>query len=177
MKLLIVVMLTLVLAPAAALAETEELPLFSPSTLAEYDGFDGRPAYVAVDGWVYHFEQAFADGEHAGLAAGRDWSEALAESPHGFGVLEGYEPIGRFVALELTLEELSKYTGQNDYPAYVAVSGLIYDVTDSPRWRNGVHNGFQAGQDLTGQIENISPHGTRVLAGMPLIGVVVAAEE
>jgi len=72
--------------------------------------------------------------------------------------------------IELTLEELSAFDGSNGNRAYIAVDGIIYDVTDSSRWRNGRHNGFQAGQDLTKQILEDSPHGVRTLNNVPAIG-------
>ena len=75
--------------------------------------------------------------------------------------------------LELTLEELAEFDGQDGRPAYVAVDGVIYDVSDSRRWRGGSHNGFEAGQDLTEEIANVSPHGVRVLERMPEVGRIV----
>jgi predicted heme/steroid binding protein len=75
--------------------------------------------------------------------------------------------------IELTLAELSEFDGREGRKAYIAVAGYIYDVTNSPRWPNGNHNGYQAGQDLTYEILNISPHGTSVLNNIPLIGILV----
>lgn len=69
-----------------------------------------------------------------------------------------------------TLEELSDYDGQDDRPAYVAVDGLVYDFTELGRWTGGIHNGYQAGQDLTEELHNISPHGERVLSRAPVVG-------
>lgn len=46
-----------------------------------------------------------------------------------------------------TLAELAKYNGQNGMPAYVAVSGKVYDL--SSVFRNGYHQGHYAGADLT----------------------------
>lgn len=69
-----------------------------------------------------------------------------------------------------TLEELSKYNGRDGNPAYVAVDGIVYDLTDSGAWRNGKHNGFTAGKDLTEEIKNISPHGVKNLEGIPIVG-------
>jgi predicted heme/steroid binding protein len=69
-----------------------------------------------------------------------------------------------------TLTELSKYNGQNGTPAYVAVNGIVYDVTNARNWYNGVHvNGVVAGTDLTNVIGN-SPHGTSVLSNLPIVG-------
>ena len=76
--------------------------------------------------------------------------------------------------LELTLEELAKFNGKDGARAYVAVDGIIYDMTDSAAWKNGVHNGFEAGKDLTDAIKNQSPHGTGKLSGVPEVGKLVS---
>lgn len=78
--------------------------------------------------------------------------------------------------LELTLEELAKYNGQDGNPAYVAIDGTIYDVTDSPKWSNGKHRsvkGVEAGNDLTEKIKSLSPHGTKILEDYPVVGKLV----
>ena len=72
--------------------------------------------------------------------------------------------------IELTLEELAKYDGTNGEKAYVAVDGIIYDMTDSDYWKNGAHNGFQAGRDLTKEIKEVSPHGIAKLENVKEIG-------
>jgi len=75
--------------------------------------------------------------------------------------------------LELTLEELKQFDGKNGNPAYVAVDGVIYDVTDVAKWKNGDHNGYSAGNDLTDIIKNKSPHGVKNLEGLPVVGKIV----
>jgi predicted heme/steroid binding protein len=75
--------------------------------------------------------------------------------------------------LELTLEQLKAYDGKNGNPAYVAVDGVIYDVTNVPQWKNGEHNGYSAGNDLTDIIKNKSPHGVKNLEGLPVVGKLV----
>lgn len=71
---------------------------------------------------------------------------------------------------DLTLEELKKYNGQNGNPAYVAVDGIIYDVTNAQGWRNGQHkDGVTGGKDLSKEIGS-APHGKDVLVGLPVIG-------
>lgn len=72
--------------------------------------------------------------------------------------------------LVLTLEELAEYDGKDGRRAYVAVDGIIYDMTDSPAWKEGGHNGFQAGLDLTDAIKNDSPHGVGKLDNVPAVG-------
>lgn len=76
--------------------------------------------------------------------------------------------------LELTLEQLAQFDGQNGNKAYIAVNGVIYDVTDSSLWPNGSHNGYQAGQDLTTFIMS-SPHGLSTLSRIPIVGTLVEA--
>ena len=75
--------------------------------------------------------------------------------------------------LELTLGDLEKYNGKDGQPAYIAVDGVIYDVTESKLWKDGEHNGYTAGKDLTEEIKKISPHGTSVLKKMKEVGKIV----
>jgi predicted heme/steroid binding protein len=70
-----------------------------------------------------------------------------------------------------TAQTLAYYDGQEGRPAYVAVDGVVYDVTNSTRWRNGAHNGFQAGRDLTRQFN--SQHGDTRLSRFPIVGTYV----
>lgn len=49
-----------------------------------------------------------------------------------------------------TKSELSKYDGKNGYPAYVAVGGIVYNVTNNAAWAAASHFGLSAGKDLTG---------------------------
>ena len=76
-------------------------------------------------------------------------------------------------ALSLTIEELSTFNGKDGQPAYIAIDGVIYNVTDMAQWSNGEHNGFEAGNDLTEEIKNISPHGVSKLKGLPVVGDLV----
>ena len=69
-----------------------------------------------------------------------------------------------------TLEELAQFDGSNGNPAYIAVDGVVYDVTNVPQWNGGNHNGFTAGQELTEEIKTISPHGIAKLTGVPVVG-------
>ena len=72
--------------------------------------------------------------------------------------------------LVLTTEELSKFNGMDGNPAYIAVDGVIYDVTNVAPWKGATHNGFAAGQDLTKEIKTASPHGVSKLKDVPIVG-------
>ena len=78
--------------------------------------------------------------------------------------------------LLLTLSQLSRFDGREGRRAFIAVAGIVYEVTSSPRWRNGIHNGdpsIAAGNDLTSQIDSTSPHGRRVLDNIPVVGRII----
>lgn len=75
--------------------------------------------------------------------------------------------------LTLTIKELAQYDGKDGRKAYVAVDGIIYDITDSIPWKLGMHNGFQAGNDLTETIKNVSPHGVSKLINVPKVGKII----
>ncbi len=71
---------------------------------------------------------------------------------------------------EMTLEELSKFNGKDGAKAYIAVDGVIYDVTEVPPWKGGTHQGkVQAGTDGSEMI-GLSPHGKKVLEKLPVVG-------
>jgi len=68
---------------------------------------------------------------------------------------------------DYTLTELGMYDGKDGSMAYIAVNGIIYDVTDE--WNNGFHNGVKAGADVTDNIMG-APHGETVLENLEIIG-------
>lgn len=71
-----------------------------------------------------------------------------------------------------TAEELKKYNGKTG-PAYVAVNGIVYDVSSHASWKTGTHMGHQAGQDLTKALEKASKamHGEKAFEKYPRVGV------
>jgi predicted heme/steroid binding protein len=75
--------------------------------------------------------------------------------------------------LELTLEQLKAFNGKNGARAYIAVDGVIYDVTDISFWKNGDHKGYEAGKDLTVEIKTIAPHGIGQLVNAKIVGKLI----
>lgn len=70
----------------------------------------------------------------------------------------------------MTIAELAKFDGRQGRPAYVAVSGVVYDLSSSPRWVEGNHEVLhQAGQDLTEELK-AAPHIRAVVERFPVIG-------
>lgn len=68
-----------------------------------------------------------------------------------------------------TLVELKEYDGKDGRPAYIAVKGVVYDVTNSPHFTNGVHNNCDstvAGADLT----DLFHHFPGVLKKLQVVG-------
>lgn len=69
-----------------------------------------------------------------------------------------------------TLEQLSHYNGKDGNPAYVAVNGVVYDVTNNPLWAGGNHFfGLTAGRNLTSEFQMCHP-GAMVLSVLPVVG-------
>lgn len=71
-----------------------------------------------------------------------------------------------------TLEELKQYDGSNGRPAYVAINGVVYDVSLMRGWGGGTHFGLYAGNDLTDECYQC--HGDQieeVLNKIPKVGL------
>lgn len=70
---------------------------------------------------------------------------------------------GKHQERAFTRQELFRYDGENG-PMYIAYGGIVYDVTDCPRWRTGLHEGFHfPGQDLSNEI-GTAPHREEVFS-------------
>jgi len=75
--------------------------------------------------------------------------------------------------LRLTEMELRQYNGERGRPAYIAYGGVVYDVSDAPNWRGGMHREMHyAGLDLTRSLRK-APHDASVFQRVPRIGVLV----
>ena len=82
--------------------------------------------------------------------------------------------------IPMTLEELAQYDGKNGNPMYVAVDGLIYDLTKCRYWKEGVHTESMeegiAGRDLTELLKK-STHGIKRVKRYPHVGYLVDKKE
>ncbi|MEA3545749.1 MAG: cytochrome b5 domain-containing protein [Thermodesulfobacteriota bacterium] len=70
----------------------------TPEELAEFDGRDGRSAYIAVNGTIYDVShsQHWKNGDHEGAhQAGYDLTEELKTAPHVRTVVESFPVVGK----------------------------------------------------------------------------------
>lgn len=78
-----------------------ELKKFTLEELKQYDGREGRPAYIAFKSKVYDVTDSYlwVDGDHQGQhVAGKDLSEEISLAPHGEETLERVKQIGVLVS-------------------------------------------------------------------------------
>lgn len=72
---------------------------FTLEQVAEFDGKDGRPAYVVYQGRVYDVTESamWAEGDHEGMhSAGGDLTEEHEDAPHDVYVTD-FPEVGRIV--------------------------------------------------------------------------------
>jgi predicted heme/steroid binding protein len=70
---------------------------FTKKELAQYNGKDGAPVFIAYEGKVYDVSRSFLwqDGRHQVLyTAGVDLTASLDQAPHGADLLERFPVIG-----------------------------------------------------------------------------------
>ncbi|MEM3442425.1 MAG: cytochrome b5 domain-containing protein [Candidatus Bathyarchaeia archaeon] len=70
---------------------------FTEKELAEYNGKNGKPAYIAYNGKVFDVSTSFLwkDGKHQVFhEAGTDLTAALRQAPHGEDVLKRFPVVG-----------------------------------------------------------------------------------
>lgn len=58
----------------------------------------------------------------------------------------------------ISIAELRRNNGERGTRKYIAYRGLVYDVTDCPKWKPEMHEQLHfAGQDLTSELPD-APH-------------------
>lgn len=73
-------------------------------------------------------------------------------------------------------QELRLYTGERGQRAFIACQGFVYDVTDAPNWRGGMHREMHyPGLDLTRSLRK-APHDEGVFARVPRVGILVVED-
>lgn len=80
---------------------------------------------------------------------------------------------------EFTEQQLRNYIGERGKPMYIAYEGVVYDVTDCPKWRRGIHENMHwPGQDLTAEMVD-APHDGAVFNHpcAKRVGILAAAKQ
>ena len=70
---------------------------FTLEELKQYDGREGRPAYIAFKGKVYDVTEDYlwVNGDHQGMhTAGKDLTEEISSAPHGEENLDRVKLVG-----------------------------------------------------------------------------------
>lgn len=164
--------------------------IMSSEELEKYNGENGNPAYVAIEGIVYDITNlsVLELFNETNLRLGSDITkefkiyyrgdkELLKEAKevailHDFNESQRGKHIERNIK-DLTLKELSKYDGKNGNPAYVAVNGVIYDVTNEEILKKSPHNSINLGTDITKEFKGGHNSDESVLAKLPIVGKVI----
>ncbi|USK57392.1 cytochrome b5 [Cytobacillus solani] len=82
-------------------------------------------------------------------------------------------PISQSNQRTFTIGELATFTGKNGRPAYVAVNGIVYDVTNNRAWAAATHFGLIAGKDYTQEFASCHAGQQSILATLPVVGRLV----
>jgi predicted heme/steroid binding protein len=73
---------------------------FTVKELEEFNGKNGKPAYIVYHGKVYDISASsfWSSGEHMGMHnAGKDLTEELELAPHGEEIFERVKLVGELV--------------------------------------------------------------------------------
>lgn len=71
-----------------------------------------------------------------------------------------------------TRQQLSTRNGVDRDEMWIAYQGVIYEVGFSRHWRNGIHYGHWAGQDLSEELTD-APHAEEVFRRCKVVGKLV----
>jgi predicted heme/steroid binding protein len=62
-------------------------------------------------------------------------------------------------AEQFTRRQLLDFDGETNSRKLIAYRGVVYDVTNCPKWRTALHEGLHfPGQDLTPELDRDAPH-------------------
>lgn len=175
--------------------ESTDMLILTKEELANFNGENGNPAYISIDGIIYDISNVdlFKQSPYNNLKFGTDVTEAFYElnnrdesilrdipivgllaEPEEVEIMEGVEEYYPQQRLKImSSEELGKYNGENGNPAYVAVNGVIYDVTNEEILKKSPHNSINLGTDITKEFKGCHNSDESVLAKLPIVGKVI----
>jgi len=65
-----------------------------------------------------------------------------------------------------TLQELAAFSGKDGAPGYIAINGIVYDVTDFQLLKDGRHHGVVPGNDVS----SLFVHNKAILKRLKIVG-------
>ena len=72
--------------------------------------------------------------------------------------------------LKLTEKELALYNGENGMPAYIAVDGTIYDISNVPQLKDESHLGIKPGADYSELFKKCHNSDKNILSKLKVVG-------
>lgn len=94
---------------------------------------------------------------------------------NGAAVTEKPESVGEGGGRVFTLTELAEFDGRGGKPAYIAVDGVVYDLSGSAIWLEGEHTpcnlGAMAGRDLSEELKQAPTSMRENLKRFPAVGM------
>lgn len=69
-----------------------------------------------------------------------------------------------------TIGELANFNGKNGNPAYVAVNGTVYDITNNRAWAAATHFGLLAGKEYSQEFASCHARQQSILTTLPVVG-------
>lgn len=173
--------------------EEQDILILTPEELAGFSGKDGKPAYVAIDRMIYDVTniELFKQSPHNELKLGKDLTNEFNECHEGnVGILNKIPVVGMLAEPEevelieevepyysekrlkvISTKELATYNGEGDKPAYVAIDGLVYNVTNLPFLKVDPHDELKLGTDISDEYRACHNGNKGLLEDIPVIGV------
>lgn len=112
-------------------------------------------------------------GQQTGMQTDQQMNQQADQKVHQQIGQQNYQQIGQQIAqgnlTSFTLQELSRFNGKSGNPAYVAVNGIVYDVTNNAAWAAATHFGLTAGRDLTSAFASCHA-GQPILSKLEVVG-------
>lgn len=173
--------------------EAQDMLILTPEELAEFNGKDNKPAYITIDGMIYDVTniELFNESPHNELQLGKDLTSEFKECHGGdMSFLKNISVVGMLAEAEevefmeevepyyadkrlriMGTEELAKYNGEGDKPAYVAIDGMIYNVTNQPFLKVNPHGELKFGADISKEYRECHKDNKDLLKNIPVVGV------
>lgn len=164
--------------------------IMSSEELKKYNGQNGNPSYIAIDGIVYDVSviPALRLSSYDKLNLGTDITKEFNECYKGnkdclrgvpiVAILHDFKENKRGMHIQtinkdLTLRELEKYDGENRNPAYIAIDGVIYDVSNMDLFKESPYNKLKLGSDVTSEFNECNSRDKSILVRLPIVGTLI----